>query len=109
MAASAPNRSAARVKPTKLLVLVLVSSLGIGSLMMSTVFLAGWVPKSASAFLQATGQRGALPVLWQAPAFSLRDHSGRKLHGAALRGRPYIANFFYTQCKSVCPIMTAKL
>lgn len=107
MAANFTGRSTVRALPTKLL--VVIGSLGIGPLIMMAVLLAGWVPQGASAFLQPSGQRGDLPVLWQAPAFSLRDQSDRKLDGAALRGRPYIANFFYTQCKSVCPVMTAKL
>jgi protein SCO1/2 len=46
--------------------------------------------------------------LGQVPAFSLTDQSGRTLTNRDLQGEPWIANFVFTRCPSVCPLLTAK-
>jgi protein SCO1/2 len=50
-----------------------------------------------------------LPRLGTVPELSLRDHRGQALTAASLRGKPFIANFIFTHCPDVCPILTAKL
>ncbi len=47
----------------------------------------------------------ALPVLGELPAFSLTAHTGQSVTLDDLRGRVWIANFFFTTCRSICPIM----
>ena len=43
------------------------------------------------------------PVLAQLPAFSLVGMDGQPFGSAELRGQVYIANFFFTSCRSICP------
>ena len=43
------------------------------------------------------------PVLSQLPAFSLVGMDGEPFGSAELRGQVYIANFFFTSCRSICP------
>jgi protein SCO1/2 len=50
-----------------------------------------------------------LPELGTLPELSLRDHRGAALTSASLRGRPFVANFIFTRCPDVCPILTTKL
>lgn len=44
----------------------------------------------------------------QVPAFSLLDQKGRTVTDRELRGMPWVANFVFTRCPSVCPMLTAK-
>jgi len=46
-----------------------------------------------------------LPVFGQVPAFALVDQDGKPFGSAELRGRVYIANFFFTRCPSICPLL----
>jgi protein SCO1/2 len=50
-----------------------------------------------------------LPKIAQVPAFSLRDQDGAAVDRDKLRGRIWIANFMFTSCPDVCPILTGKL
>ncbi|HEX5660733.1 MAG TPA: SCO family protein [Polyangiales bacterium] len=51
---------------------------------------------------QAQGELGRVP------AFALTDQLGKPFGSAQLAGRPWIANFVFTRCPSVCPLLTAK-
>jgi protein SCO1/2 len=42
------------------------------------------------------------------PAFSLTDQRSRTVTDRDLAGQPWIANFVFTRCPSVCPLLTAK-
>jgi protein SCO1/2 len=43
------------------------------------------------------------------PEFSLVERSGRRVSLSDLRGKVWIANFFYSQCTETCPIQTANM
>jgi protein SCO1/2 len=43
------------------------------------------------------------PVLSQLPAFTLVGEDGNPYGSADLRGQVYVANFFFTSCRSICP------
>jgi protein SCO1/2 len=43
------------------------------------------------------------------PAFRLTERSGRPLSLTDLRGRPWVADFIFTQCAGACPAMTARM
>ena len=43
------------------------------------------------------------PVLSQLPEFSLVGIDGKTYGSAELRGQVYVANFFFTSCRSICP------
>jgi protein SCO1/2 len=43
------------------------------------------------------------PVLFQLPAFTLEGQDGKPFGSRELRGQVYIASFFFTSCRSICP------
>jgi protein SCO1/2 len=45
------------------------------------------------------------PILSTLPEFSLVDSAGKPFGSAELRGRVWIASFFFTRCPSVCPLL----
>jgi protein SCO1/2 len=47
-----------------------------------------------------------LPALGQVPAFQVTDHHGEALTAADLRGKTWVANFMFTRCPDVCPLLT---
>jgi protein SCO1/2 len=49
------------------------------------------------------------PRLGALPAFRLTERSGRPLSLSDLRGRPWVADFIFTQCAGACPAMTARM
>lgn len=46
---------------------------------------------------------------YAAPAFALFDQEGLSFSAADLRGKPYVCDFIFTTCGSVCPAMTKKM
>lgn len=42
------------------------------------------------------------------PAFSLTDQHGKSFGSRDLDGKPWVANFVFTRCPSVCPLLSAK-
>lgn len=50
-----------------------------------------------------------LDVYGQVPDFALVERSGRQVQLSNLRGKVWIANFFYSQCTETCPIQTANM
>jgi protein SCO1/2 len=47
-------------------------------------------------------------VFGKVPAFSLTDQQGHTVTDRDLSGTPWVANFIFTRCSSVCPLLTAK-
>ncbi len=43
------------------------------------------------------------------PPFQLTDQTGAAFGSAELSGRPWIANFVFTRCTTVCPVFTAQM
>lgn len=52
---------------------------------------------------------GELPELWPVPAFSYLDQHGATVTPETLKGKVWVANFIFTQCRTVCPLLTAKM
>ena len=46
------------------------------------------------------------PVIGQLPHYSLVDTSGRPFGSDELAGQVYVANFIFTRCTSICPLLT---
>lgn len=44
-----------------------------------------------------------LPVIYELPEFKLVDENGKAFGSGDLNGKPYIANFHFTSCPTVCP------
>jgi protein SCO1/2 len=54
--------------------------------------------------------RGAgTPDVWPAPSFSFLDQNGRAFTRKNLIGKTWVADFIYTQCTSICPMLTAQM
>jgi protein SCO1 len=51
----------------------------------------------------------ALQKFWQLPDFSLTERSGNTMSLADLKGKVWVADFFYTTCPGPCPMMTSRL
>lgn len=63
----------------------------------------------AERYAHAQRDEGPPPVLWSVPDFALTDHRNRTVTPGALAGAPYIADFIFTQCTNVCPMMSARM
>ncbi|WP_434386973.1 SCO family protein [Melittangium boletus] len=50
-----------------------------------------------------------LPVYGQLPAFTLRDQDDRPFGDGHLRGHVFIADFIFTRCPTVCPVLTERM
>lgn len=46
------------------------------------------------------------PVLYRLPPFSLIDSAGRPFGSVELEGRVWVADFIFTRCGSICPLLT---
>lgn len=69
-----------------------------------------WHFGAAALLLVITGTRpfmrhvpAAPPVLLQVPEFELQDQDGRPFRLETMRGKIWVAGFFFTTCPSVCP------
>lgn len=54
------------------------------------------------------GDRTTRGELGQVPAFSFTDQLGQPVSNRDLAGKVWVANFVFTRCPSVCPLLTAK-
>ncbi len=54
-------------------------------------------------------QAQGLAVLGEAPAFTLTDHMERPVNSEELRGKIVVADFFYTHCQDICPLLSARM
>jgi protein SCO1/2 len=52
---------------------------------------------------------GELPVMWQVPKFSFVAQNGRRTTASDLEGHVFIADFVFTSCTTICPLITAKM
>lgn len=50
-----------------------------------------------------------LPVLGEVPAFSLTDATGAPVTTDGLRGKVWVADFIFTSCPDVCPVLSAHM
>jgi len=54
-------------------------------------------------------KRPDLPVLGQVQDFNLFDEKGEEFSLSRLRGDIWIANFFFTTCSDICPVMSKNM
>lgn len=50
-----------------------------------------------------------LPEIAEVPPFVLLDQHGHQVSRSSLRGHVWIANFIFTSCPDVCPLLTKKM
>jgi len=62
-------------------------------------------------FLRAllTPPRAALPTIYSVDPFQLTDEQGRSFSSEALRGKVWVANFIFTRCPTICPVLTGRM
>ena len=53
--------------------------------------------------------QSTLPVLWQGPEFALTDQTGRPFASSELTGKVVVANFIFTTCTDVCPLLSGTM
>jgi protein SCO1/2 len=53
--------------------------------------------------------QATLPIFGEVPPFSFVDQESRPVGNADLRGHPWVADFIFTQCKTACPILSARM
>lgn len=64
---------------------------------------------ATSLLVMACKPASSLPSLFPAPAFELLDQSGRPFASSHLSGKVVIANFIFTTCTDICPLLTATM
>jgi protein SCO1/2 len=62
---------------------------------------------TASTLLAACRPEPEIPTYWQAPAFDLVDETGAPFSQERISGRVVLADFIYTNCADVCPMLTS--
>ncbi len=60
-------------------------------------------------FLNIELKKNALPVLGHVSGFELDDSNSNKFNSSQLKGKVWIACFFFTTCGNICPIMTKNM
>jgi len=60
-------------------------------------------------FLTACSRKPDLPVMFTVPEFTLVERSSREVNNQELAGQIWIADFIFTNCGGICPIMTGKM
>ena len=91
---------ASGAKPTRVLVVI-------GVLVAITLVLVAWslggrspMPVEASPIL---------PIIAEAPDFSLTERDGRTVTRADLLGSVWVADFIFTRCAGPCPLLSARM
>jgi len=59
--------------------------------------------------LREGGSGGAFPVLATIPDFTLTERSGRPVSRADLLGKVWVADFIFTRCSGVCPLLSSRM
>jgi protein SCO1/2 len=57
----------------------------------------------------AETNEGTLPEISDVPDFSLIDQNGKPVKESQFAGHPWIADFIFTTCASLCPTMSAEM
>lgn len=93
---------ARRARNRTLLTLLLAGLAFGGAFVVST-----WALRARGVF--APPAEEAPPVLAALPDFRFAERGGREIGLADLRGKVWVADFFFTSCPGPCPILTAKM
>lgn len=62
-----------------------------------------------AADIEAPVDSSGLPVLFNAPKYALRNQLDQPVSNQTLEGHPYVAAFIFTNCTTICPMMTGKM
>ena len=64
---------------------------------------------SGEAGVAVSGPAERLPVLFDAPAYTLTDQNGKPFGSRDLKGHVYAMSLFFTECQGVCPMITGQM
>jgi protein SCO1/2 len=56
--------------------------------------------------MRSSNQASELPALFDAPSFALTDQNNQPFDSKSLRGKVWVADFVFTHCAGICPMMT---
>jgi len=90
----------------------LIVASAVAFLLTAALIFAGVTRRPAGAASEPHAERAAsatLEPLWDAPDFHYADQDGRPVTRASFAGDVWVANFVFTQCRTVCPLLTAKM
>jgi protein SCO1/2 len=105
----APNVDAARRRWRRRIVVAAISLMGVMGVLLWGVASRLGPPKQPAAAFAPRALNAPLPRLWQVPAFSFRDQRNQPVAASDLKGKVWIADFIFTTCTTVCPLITAKM
>ena len=57
----------------------------------------------------AKASRSNLPVLGQAPEFTLTERSGESFNSSEMQGTLWLVDFIFTNCQAACPVMSGHM
>lgn len=60
-------------------------------------------------YAQTDISKSNLPVISDVKPFSFTDQDGKKITNREVDGKVYVAEYFFTTCKSICPRMNANM
>ena len=63
----------------------------------------------ALTLVSACSSQTGIPVLGEAPRFLLTDQDGAEFDSGSLRGKPWVADFIFTRCTNMCPMLTREM
>jgi len=73
------------------------------------VLFSGTAALALGALAACRRSRGPLPALGQVGDFALVDQNGASVSAASLRGKIWVADFFFTRCPTICPRITRRM
>ncbi|MDA8016375.1 MAG: SCO family protein [Thermoanaerobaculia bacterium] len=76
-----------------------------GMLLVMSILLFGWFYLRG----RATSQAVDLPVYKSVGDFSLTNRDGTTVTPGELSGKPYVADFIFTTCPGVCPVLSRRM
>lgn len=93
----------------KTIIAIVAVALGLSLAALFTVRFTGPHRASSAESIAHQATKRNLEPKWPTPEFSYRDQHGTLTTPQTLRGEVWVANFIFTQCRTVCPMMTAKM
>ena len=60
-------------------------------------------------FVSPAWAQKKLPIYGQVPAFTFTERSGREIKLADLKGSVWIADFIFTRCQGMCPMLAGRM
>jgi protein SCO1/2 len=105
-----PSARSSLLAKIRLLSLIALGLIGVSGLAFAWLASRAMAPSSsAEKFAYSASAEGPLPELWPVPAFSFKDQHGQLRSQRDLLGHVWIADFIFTTCTTVCPLLSAKL